>query len=131
MVDLKNSEQLSLYAYADSFGFLAIGYGHCVDSRRNGGITEIQADELLVADIGNAMNLLDEHYSWWTRKSDNIRRVMVNMMFHFGLGEFNQLKKFHAALKRGDYEEAAHQMEYVGGHAQTLKHLVEAEGQSV
>ncbi|MGH9877345.1 MAG: glycoside hydrolase family protein [Nitrososphaerales archaeon] len=128
MVDLKSSEQLSLHAYADNHGFLTIGYGHCVDSRRNGGITEIQAQELLVTDIGNAMNLLDEYYSWWTRKSDNIRRVMVNMVFHLGLSEFNKLKKFHSALKRGDYEEATCEMEHAGGRVQALKHLVEAEG---
>ena len=98
---LKKHEGFVSHVYEDSTPekYLTIGYGRLVDERLGGGISEEEADYLLLNDIKNCINIL----------SENRQIVLINMYFNLG----NRLFKFKnmlAALHMKDFDEVAVQM---------------------
>ncbi|WP_182057868.1 glycoside hydrolase family protein [Pantoea sp. ME81] len=93
--------------YKDSLGYSTIGYGHLVKEGENfpDGITEAQANQLLLNDVGIARVEVDQmklglpHESAWND-------FMVLMVFQLGITKTNQFKKFLYALRMQNYSTA-------------------------
>lgn len=93
--------------YKDSLGYDTIGYGHLVKSGEDfsNGISESEANALLLKDVGNArvevaqMKLDLPADSGWND-------FMILMVFQLGITKTNQFKKFLYALRTKNYATA-------------------------
>tara|TARA_S200002703_G_scaffold119493_1_gene105259 strand:+ start:1572 stop:2021 length:450 start_codon:yes stop_codon:yes gene_type:complete len=108
---LKKHEGFVSHVYEDSTPekYLTIGYGRLVDERLGGGISEEEADYLLLNDIKNCINILKKQIEVFEELSENRQIVLINMYFNLG----NRLFKFKnmlAALHMKDFDEVAVQM---------------------
>lgn len=95
------------YPYKDSLGKLTIGYGHLVLKGEDfsKGISESEADKLLMKDVANAvldLSSLGLHLP----PDSNWNDFLVMMMFQLGLTKSLQFKKFLTALHSGNYAAA-------------------------
>ncbi|MFJ5438082.1 glycoside hydrolase family protein [Pectobacterium brasiliense] len=95
--------------YKDHLGYETIGYGHLLIGNEKqtfkNGITEVEADLLLHADIQRAkqdvkkLNIKIPEDSRWND-------FLVMMVFQLGLTKARGFKKFLAALSTGNYATA-------------------------
>lgn len=97
-------------AYQDSKGYWTIGIGRMIDKRLNGGITEEEAQYLLLNDLDRCAADLDSKFPWWKSLSDNRRYVLLNMCFNLGISKLLGFKNTLAMIQRGDYKGAARGM---------------------
>lgn len=106
--------------YKDSLGFDTIGYGHLVKSGENfeNGLTDAEADTLLLADIGNARVEVDQLRLGLPIDS-NWNDFMVLMVFQLGITKTNQFKKFLTALRAGNYATAIAEVKDSNWYRQT------------
>lgn len=94
---IKSFEGLRLTAYRDAVGILTIGYGHTGDVRVGQVITNNQANELLIKDIGwaeKAVNRLTQ-----VPLSQGQFDALVSFVFNLGENNFRKstlLKKLNA-----------------------------------
>lgn len=105
--DLKRDEGFLPYAYKDSLGFMTIGYGRLIERKLGGGITEDEADYLLMNDIVRVETALDKEFPWWRKHPENVQRAMANMCYNLGIKKFKSFKNTLAYLKAGQYNAAA------------------------
>lgn len=103
---VKQGEGLRLKPYRCSAGKLSIGVGRNLDDV---GITEEEAEYLLMNDLQRAEN--DAKKLPGFDNCSQVRRdVLIEMVFNLGLPRVLGFRKMLAALSKGDYTEAAHQM---------------------
>ena len=102
--ELKRDEGFRRKPYLDTRGKLTIGYGNNLDDV---GITEYEADFLLMNSISETMLDLDMGFPHWRCLSDERQRAMVNMAFNLGLPRFLTFVKMLDALKEGAFVRAA------------------------
>lgn len=96
-----------LHAYEDSEGFLTIGFGHLIDQRRGGGISEDIAKLLLWQDAQIARDAVLRRWPWMTGLNPVRLRAVVDMAFNLGIEGLAKFEKMLAALEREDYHAAA------------------------
>jgi len=101
---LKKHEGLSLKPYRCTAGKLTIGYGRNLD---NNGITEEEAELLLIADILIAEREFHEIFKDFATYSDNRRAALVDMIFNLGKSRFLKFRKTIGLIRAGDWESAA------------------------
>lgn len=103
---LRRDEEEVLHAYFDSLGFITIGVGHLIDSRRGGQIPPEISLALLRIDISAAETFVDSNFPW-AQTLDPVRReVLVNMAFNMK----EHLLEFHdflAQLQANNFTAAA------------------------
>lgn len=106
--------------YKDSLGYDTIGYGHLVKSGENfeNGLTDVEADALLLADIGTARVEVDQLRLGLPIDS-NWNDFMVLMVFQLGITKTNQFKKFLTALRAGNYATAIAEVKDSNWYRQT------------
>lgn len=106
--------------YKDSLGYDTIGYGHLVKSGENfeNGLTDAEADALLLADIGTARVEVDQLRLGLPIDS-NWNDFMVLMVFQLGITKTNQFKKFLTALRAGNYATAITEVKDSNWYRQT------------
>lgn len=103
---LKRHEGERLYPYTDTVGKLTIGVGH---NLTDNGIPQFVSDLLLDDDIDRAIKGLQSLLSF--ESLDEVRqRVLINMAFNMGVSKLRGFKLMLAAVKAGNYSEAAYQM---------------------
>ncbi len=130
ITDLVRDEGEVLHAYKDSLGYWTIGVGRLIDARKSGGITRAESRFLLANDIADKIAGLDEAIPWWTELDSARRRVIVNMAFNLGIAGLLGFRATLAAIKRGDYVQAAENMldskwaRQVGARAKRLAELM-------
>lgn len=107
---IKSDEGLVLHAYKDSLGFLTIGYGRLIDKRKNGGITEQEAEYLLNHDIAYKLGQLHAKLPWIDKLNDARKGVLLNMAFQLGVAGLMGFKSTLAKIEAGDYEGASTSM---------------------
>ena len=107
---IKSDEGLVLHAYNDSLGYLTIGYGRLIDKRKNGGISEQEAEYLLSHDIAYKLGQLYAQLPWITQLSDVRKAVLLNMSFQLGVAGLMGFKNTLAKIEAGDYEGASNSM---------------------
>lgn len=104
---LKRHEGKRLKPYHCTAGKLTIGYGRNLDDV---GISDSEASFMLRNDISKAYVDLIQNHPWVDTLDIARREVFVNMVFNMGIGRFNKFIKTLAAVRAGDYEEAAEEM---------------------
>ena len=103
---LKRHEGLRLHPYKCPADKWTIGYGRNLEDR---GITEAEAEYLLVNDVDETINQLSAMPGY--NNADTKRKaVLVNMAFQMGVTGVKQFKNMWAAIENQDYEEAAAEM---------------------
>ena len=104
---IKADEGFRSSVYQCSAGKLTIGYGRNIEDN---GITQKEADYLLMNDISNTHRELNQALPWFHMLSQKRKGVLINMCFNMGLPTMMKFKKMLSALSMGDYDEAARQM---------------------
>jgi lysozyme len=97
-------EGLRLKPYRDTVGKLTIGVGRNLDDV---GISEDEAMYILENDIKRCENELREIFENFDEMPENVRIVLIDMIFNLGKNRFLQFKKMIAAIKEGDFKRAA------------------------
>lgn len=98
------------HAYQDSLGFLTIGVGHLIDSRRGGKISEVAIDLLLDSDIRDVTNQIDLALPWAATLDPVRLAVLMDMCFNLGIVNLLGFKHFLISLQTRDYKIASEQM---------------------
>ncbi len=102
--DLARDEGLRLRPYKCTAGYLTIGYGRNLEGN---GITREEADAMLDHDIGVVSKDLDKNIPWWRQMPEPAQRGLINMAFNLGWPRLKLFANMLAALKSGNYFEAA------------------------
>ena len=102
--ELIRDEGLRLKPYRDTVGKLTIGVGRNLDDV---GITKDEAMHLLECDIRRVKADLDLALSWWRGLDDVRQRALVNMAFNLGITRLMGFKNTLAAIRAGNYVDAA------------------------
>jgi len=102
--DLARDEGLRLRPYKCTAGYLTIGYGRNLEGN---GITREEADAMLNHDIGVVSKDLDKNIPWWRQMPEPAQRGLINMAFNLGWPRLKLFANMLAALKSGNYFEAA------------------------
>lgn len=125
--DLERDEDKRSKVYKDSLGIETIGVGR---NLRDKGLSEDEIQYLLANDIRGSEKDLDARLPWWRGLSEARQRALANMCFNLGITRLLGFAKALAALKAGDYEEAARQFldsrwaSQVGQRAQRIAELI-------
>jgi len=102
-------EGLKLKPYKDTVGKWTVGIGRNLDDV---GITEAEAKYLCLNDITRVERDLDSKIPGWRGALNEKRKlVLASMAFQLGIGGVLKFPKFLAALQRGDYADAAREMQ--------------------
>lgn len=104
---IKSDEGLVLHAYTDTLGYLTIGYGRLIDKRKNGGISEQEAEYLLSHDIAEKLIQIQAKLPWVTTLNDARKGVLLNMAFQLGIAGLLGFKDTLTKIEKGDYEGAS------------------------
>ena len=96
---LRRVEGLKLKAYKDTKGIITIGYGRNLESK---GISLTEAEIMLNRDVNDAVSDLIEIFPNFYSFPENLRVVLVSMMFNLGKDGFLSFKKFINAVRKGD-----------------------------
>ena len=108
---LRRDEGTKAAAYNDSLGFLTIGVGRLIDSRKPGsGLRPDEIDYLLRNDINDRTQALTKALPWFSALDDARRGVLINMAFQLGTAGLLGFKSTLALAAAGKYAEAAEQM---------------------
>lgn len=106
---LRRDEGEVLHAYPDSMGYLTIGVGVLIDSRRGGGITAEESTLLL----GNRLKTKETELRAalpWFDKLDRVRQAaLLNMAYQLGVAGLKGFPKMLDALRDGRWAEAEFQ----------------------
>ena len=92
--------------YRCTSGKLSIGYGTNIQD----GITKEEALLLMRHRLGKVVAALESRLPFWSKLTDDRRRVLVNMGYQLGIAGLMGFKRMLAWLSRGDYEAAAREM---------------------
>jgi lysozyme len=103
---LKKHEGVRLKPYRDSVGKLTIGVGRNLEDV---GITEDEADMMLMNDIDRCFYDLNYHLPWFSYL-DKIRQMVLVDMCFMGIYALLGFKDTLESIKLGDYEKASKQM---------------------
>jgi lysozyme len=110
LAQLEEHEGFRSSAYSDSEGWLTIGIGRLIDSRKGGGITKGEALYLLENDVRKVTAQLDEHLPWWSRLDEVRQRVIADMGFNLGITGLLTFKNTLRLIQEQKYELAADAM---------------------
>lgn len=103
---LKAEEGVKLKPYRCTQNRLTIGVGRNLDDV---GISEEEADILLMSDIRRVHDQLDRNFPWWRGLSTPRRIALSSMCFQLGLYGLSKFKNMLAAMEAEDWDEAATQ----------------------
>jgi lysozyme len=107
--DIKRHEGYQAKVYRDTQGNLTCGWGHHLFERSY--VPQDAADAFLANDIASAVN---SFYRIDKRVADKLnavrRRVIVNMIFNLGLSGVLGFRRMWTAIKKEDFDQAAHEM---------------------
>ena len=101
------NEGLQLKPYLDSVGKLTIGVGRNLTDK---GISKDEAIFLLQNDIQQAERDVRKVFINFSDYNENVKLVLIDMMFNLGLPKFLTFKKFIKAIKENNFKRAAEEM---------------------
>lgn len=104
---LKQAEGFRSKPYRCTAGKLSLGFGRNLDDV---GITETEAEYLLKNDIQKAVEALRLE-PYWLDLTETRQAVLIDMVVNMGWPRFSGFQRMRAALRAGDYAEAARQMQ--------------------
>jgi lysozyme len=98
------------HAYEDSLGFLTIGVGRLIDSRRGGGLAPDEIEYLLTNDIIQKTAQVLEALPWAKELSEPRLGVLINMAFQLGIDGLLRFHRMLGSVEDGQYSEAVMEM---------------------
>jgi len=120
------------YIYLDTEGNPTYGVGHLLTkydvewqpyhALAKGGklfVSEEKIDKVLESDIGTAISCCCEIFDDFPDFDEEIKQILVNMMFNMGYGRFLGFKNFIAAIESKNYKLAAKEMKDSKWYKQT------------
>lgn len=118
---IRRHEGLRLKPYLCSKGKKTIGYGwnmsanplpdeYAVYLRIHGEITEVIAERLLNISIDTATLQCKAIFFHFNEFTERRREALVDFVFNLGAGGVLKFKKMIVAIGKGDWDEAAHQV---------------------
>lgn len=93
--------------YKDHLGFDTLAIGRLVDRRRGGGLSDAEAEYLLINDIEERDALLRRVLPFYAKLDAVRQRALLNMAFQLGVAGLLDFKQMLAALAKGLYQAAA------------------------
>jgi len=96
---LRRVEGLKLKSYKDVKGILTIGYGRNLEAK---GINLVEAELMLDKDVNDAISDLNDIFPNFFSMPENLRIVLVSMMFNLGKDGFLKFKNFIRAVKNNN-----------------------------
>lgn len=130
---LKLHEGVETKAYLCPAGYITVGVGRNLEDR---GLSDAEIEFLLDNDVVIVENELDKAFPWWRDMSEIRQRVLADMAFNMGVPRLKGFKNALAAMKDGDYADAATEMldsiwaKQVGTRAARLAHMMEHDEDS-
>lgn len=116
---LRGDEGVRKSAYQDHLGYWTIGVGRLIDARKNAGLRDEEIDYLLNNDIADRVEALTRLLPWFTRLDEARQGVLLNMSFQLGVDGLLSFKNTLRHIERGDYEQAALNMQMSKWYGQT------------
>lgn len=108
---LRRDEGARSTAYKDSLGFLTIGVGRLIDSRKPGaGLRPDEIDYLLKSDITDRVQALTKALPWFSVLDEARQGVLLNMAFQLGTDGLLGFSYTLGLVRDGKYAEASQQM---------------------
>lgn len=108
---LRRDEGTRETAYKDSEGWLTIGVGRLIDSRKPGaGLRPDEIDYLLRNDIADRVQALQKALPWFAKLDQARQGVLINMAFQLGTEGLLGFSYTLGLVRDGKYAEAAVQM---------------------
>lgn len=113
--------------YKDSLGIETIGYGRNI---KDNGLSDEEAEYLLLNDIKDVLFSLMRLYPWYIHLSQNRQFALADMAFNMGIPRLQKFKKMLIALEAHDYETAAQEAldskwaKQVGGRANEIVNMI-------
>lgn len=104
---LRVHEGLRLKPYRCTAGKLTIGYGRNLE---DGGLTETEADYLLVSDVARAVRAAAHVVANFARLNPVRQAVLIDMAFNLGARGFAGFVKMRQAVEAEDFTRAADEM---------------------
>ena len=102
---IKRHEGYRDHVYKDSLGNLTCGYGHLL--AEGSFVPKSVSDAFFILDMGQAF----EDYAKLKLDLDPVRKaVIVDMLFNLGYGGVLKFKRMLAAIRAGDFWQAAEEM---------------------
>lgn len=105
--ELKRHEGLRLKPYKCTAGKLTIGVGRNIEDI---GITEAEAEQMLLNDISRVEDDLDRNIMYWRDFPESVQRALVNFVFNVGITRALRFKRMFKALQNLDYHTAADEL---------------------
>ena len=140
---IKDHEGISLDVYLDSEGKKTVGYGHLIDSDSPADIRRLKVGETISAQ--RAEEIFSEDYEYHSRAARDIpgfsrasksqRDALIDLTFNMGPSWHKKFPKFAEAFEKGNYEEAAKELEesdwydQVGRRAPAIVGMIAAYGE--
>lgn len=94
-------------AYKDHLGWLTIGVGICIDSRKNCGLYDVEIDFILLNRIRIIKQQMESLFPAYPSLAEPRQWVLINMIFALGMEGAQNFKKFLESLEKGDFSGAA------------------------
>lgn len=111
VLELRRDEGVRYSPYNDSRGYLTVGIGHLITGSLPDSwtfpLTDEQVDSLLESDLATVYAGLNSALPWWEDLNDVRQRVICNMCFNLGLTKLLGFKNTLAAMRQGNYADAA------------------------
>lgn len=112
VLELRRDEDVRYSPYIDTRGNETVGVGHNMKERPlpDGWVFPLddgQVDALLESDLMSVYADLDSNLPWWSTLNDVRQRVLCNMCFNMGITKLLGFKNTLAAMRRGQYTDAA------------------------
>lgn len=104
---IKKHEGIRLKPYKDTEGILTIGVGRNLEDN---GISEDEANYLLNNDIKHSIADVRSVIPEFDGLPENVKLVLVDMMFNLGINRFRLFKKMIAAVKSNNWPEMIAEM---------------------
>jgi len=111
---ISQHEGFSAKVYRDSKNQWAQGFGRRIYNPSNKVISKQTAQVWLRADIRKVMRGLDREFPWWRTMSTVRQLALVDMTYNVGVAGLYGFKNFREALVNGDYDRAAHELQFTG-----------------
>lgn len=104
---LKEEEGFEASAYRDHLGYLTIGFGTCVDHRKNCGITEREATLLLENRVTLILRELDRRIPWWRGLKPGAADALAQLAYQIGVAGALNFKRMIKAAEKADLQTMA------------------------
>lgn len=114
---LQLDEGCRLKMYQDSLGYWTIGYGHLLDPRRGGRISQNVANLMLEEDTDQTLSQISV-YAWFGSQDDVRQAALADMAFNLGLEGLLHFPHFLGFMQKKDYVNAVGELKGTPWHDQ-------------